>query len=231
MKELEDATGVGREAIRFYIREGMLPEPERPHRNVAYYGHEHVIRIRAIKRLQEETYLPLARIRALLENADVQALAEGRGEQIAALLPEMLGGAGGEGGFTPAEVAARSGIEHGELAEMIARGYLVPDAAGRLDGRDLDVCTAWARIRAAGFTAEDGFDLDHLERCLRSVTELAREEVRLFLAGVGARGSGEEAARRGAEGLLLGNELLAALRISAAFAALRTGEGPGPPSP
>ena len=32
MKELEARTGVGREAIRFYIREGLLPEPERPKR-------------------------------------------------------------------------------------------------------------------------------------------------------------------------------------------------------
>ena len=38
MKELERETGVGRETIRFYIREGLLPEPERPKRNVAAYG-------------------------------------------------------------------------------------------------------------------------------------------------------------------------------------------------
>ena len=36
MKDLERTTGVGREAIRFYIREGLLPEPERPSRNVAW---------------------------------------------------------------------------------------------------------------------------------------------------------------------------------------------------
>ena len=30
MKELEDRSGIGRETIRYYIREGLLPEPERP---------------------------------------------------------------------------------------------------------------------------------------------------------------------------------------------------------
>ena len=30
MRDLERATGVGRETIRFYIREGLLPEPARP---------------------------------------------------------------------------------------------------------------------------------------------------------------------------------------------------------
>ena len=32
MAELERLSGVGREAIRFYIRKGLLPEPERPSR-------------------------------------------------------------------------------------------------------------------------------------------------------------------------------------------------------
>ena len=36
MKELETRTGVGREAIRFYIREGLLPDPEKPQRMWLY---------------------------------------------------------------------------------------------------------------------------------------------------------------------------------------------------
>ena len=42
MRDLERETGVGREAIRFYLREGLLPEPTRPARNVAHYTQEHV---------------------------------------------------------------------------------------------------------------------------------------------------------------------------------------------
>ena len=52
MKELEAATGIGRETIRYYIREGLLPEPVRPKRNVATYGREHVKRLNLIRRLQ-----------------------------------------------------------------------------------------------------------------------------------------------------------------------------------
>ena len=45
MQDLERATGVGRETIRFYIREGLLPQPERPNRNVAWYDESFVERI------------------------------------------------------------------------------------------------------------------------------------------------------------------------------------------
>ena len=34
MKDLEEVTGVGRETIRFYIRQGLLPEPDRPKKMV-----------------------------------------------------------------------------------------------------------------------------------------------------------------------------------------------------
>jgi DNA-binding transcriptional MerR regulator len=63
MKDLEARTGLTRQAIHFYLREGLLPEPERPKRNVAHYSEEHVDRIKLIKRLQEEKFLPLGVIK------------------------------------------------------------------------------------------------------------------------------------------------------------------------
>ena len=55
-----------REAIRFYIREGLLPDPERPARNVAYYDPSCVERILLIKELQQKRYLPLSVIKAIV---------------------------------------------------------------------------------------------------------------------------------------------------------------------
>ena len=47
MRDLERASGVGRETIRYYIGLGLLPEPARPKPNVADYGEEHVSRLLA----------------------------------------------------------------------------------------------------------------------------------------------------------------------------------------
>ena len=67
MRELESRSGVGRETIRFYLREGLLPEPARAARNSASYSEAHVERLALIKRLQEERFLPLAVIRGLID--------------------------------------------------------------------------------------------------------------------------------------------------------------------
>ncbi len=221
MKDLEATTGVGREAIRFYIREGMLPEPERPRRNVAYYGDDHILRIRAIKRLQTEAFLPLAAIRDLMKTADVRALAEGRGPEIAALLPSMLGEAGGVEACSLDSVAAMSGLHSDEIEAMARRGIISMGTDGRLDERDAEICRLWGGLRAAGFESTDGFDLDHLQRYQDLCAWLAGMEVTMFLETLAARRGSEDAARVGAEGLLLATDLFGALHVRAALHALR----------
>ncbi|MCC5873530.1 MAG: MerR family transcriptional regulator [Gammaproteobacteria bacterium] len=221
MKDLEAATGIGREAIRFYIREGMLPEPERPGRNVAYYNDDHVLHIRAIKRLQTEAFLPLAAIRDLMKTADVRALAEGRGPEIAALLPSMLG----EGEAGPActldAAAAMSGLHADEIEAMARRGIIDIGPDGCLADRDARICRLWGELRAAGFEASDGFDLDHLQRYQEVSAWLADLEVTKFLGTLATRQGSEAAARVGAEGLLLARDLFGALHVRAALRALQ----------
>ncbi|AKH44351.1 DNA-binding transcriptional MerR regulator [Altererythrobacter atlanticus] len=69
MKELEQATGVNRETIRVYLREGLVPQPERSGRTVADYGDQHVEAILAVRRLQRENRLTLAQIKALVSGS------------------------------------------------------------------------------------------------------------------------------------------------------------------
>src|SRR4051812_21300824 len=82
MAELAAKSGVARETIHFYLREGLLPRPEKGGVTVAYYGEEHLERLRIIRRLREEKYLPIAAIRRILESPaaaaerDVDVLAD-----------------------------------------------------------------------------------------------------------------------------------------------------------
>jgi DNA-binding transcriptional MerR regulator len=66
MRDLCQATGLERQTIHFYIQEGLLPEGKKTGRNMAYYGEDHLERLRLIKKLQEERFLPLRAIRAVL---------------------------------------------------------------------------------------------------------------------------------------------------------------------
>ena len=62
MSELAERSGVSAGTIKHYLREGLLggdAEIVRTSRNMAYYPPEFVERIRLIKRLQEERFMPL----------------------------------------------------------------------------------------------------------------------------------------------------------------------------
>ena len=70
ISELAETSGVPVATVRHYLREGLLPEPVKTSRNMAYYPPEFAERIRLIKQLQEERFLPLKVIRELLDSGD-----------------------------------------------------------------------------------------------------------------------------------------------------------------
>jgi DNA-binding transcriptional MerR regulator len=70
MKDLCEATGLPRQAIHFYIQQGLLPPGRKTGRNMAWYTEEHIERLRLIKKLQHEQFLPLKAIKALFDGED-----------------------------------------------------------------------------------------------------------------------------------------------------------------
>ena len=73
ISELAEEAGVPVATVRHYLREGLLPEGEKTSRNMAYYPPELVERIKLIKQLQEERFMPLRVIGELLERDDGEA--------------------------------------------------------------------------------------------------------------------------------------------------------------
>src|SRR5205085_6823037 len=67
MGELAAQSGVSAGTIKHYLREGLLPEPIKTSRNMAYYPPDFVDRIRLIKRLQEERFMPLRHLKNVLD--------------------------------------------------------------------------------------------------------------------------------------------------------------------
>ena len=182
MKDLERATGVGREAIRFYIREGLLPEPDRPARNVAWYDESFVDRILLIKRLQEERFLPLTVIRGIVAPDEPLSASEAR-------TLRALGGALGPREETESstrtidDVAERSGIPAKEIRSMARRDAVAlhgRSGAEHLDAADAEIIELWGRMRRAGFTDELGFTPEMVSLYVEVVEWLTREEVKLF---------------------------------------------------
>lgn len=67
--ELAQLTKVSTRTIRFYVEEGLLPEPVKTNRNMAYYDPECIPKIKSIKKAQTERFMPLVVIGQLLENS------------------------------------------------------------------------------------------------------------------------------------------------------------------
>ncbi|MBX3186918.1 MAG: MerR family transcriptional regulator [Labilithrix sp.] len=93
LEELARAAGTSARTVRYYVQRGLLPAPEFRGKDTAY-GREHLVRLRAIRKMQE-AYLPLDEIAGVLGSrsiGDIERIAEGAALKVR----PKAGGSGGE---------------------------------------------------------------------------------------------------------------------------------------
>src|SRR5688572_30519798 len=143
MRDLCALTGLSRQAIHFYIQQGLVPEGTKTGRNMAYYGPEHVERLRLVRRLQEERYLPLKQIRALLDG-DASGVADSQRELLLEVRARLSAAVRGPD-VRVVDVdrhAADHGVDPDDLTRMIELG-LVQVRPGDGDTRMVASDTTW----------------------------------------------------------------------------------------
>ncbi|HXQ88847.1 MAG TPA: MerR family transcriptional regulator [Solirubrobacterales bacterium] len=172
MRELAEASGVPAPTIKHYLREGLLPEPVKTSRNMAYYPPEFVDRIKLIKRLQEERYLPLKAIKTVLEEEPdrAEAMLE-LGDQI---LDRAL--VGERSRTSAAEVRKRYGVPKEVLDRLAELEVLTPNSRG-YSPSDVTIIEAISRFRAGGYDEQIGFTVYDTLRYKAALEELVRQEV------------------------------------------------------
>ncbi len=151
MSQLAERSGVSAGTIKHYLREGLLPEPVRTSRNMAYYPPEFVERIREIKRLQEQQFLPLKVIKDLLETRDADRLSR-------------------------AEVTERYELPRKLLDKLAELGVLTPTTRG-YDTDDVKIIAAMAAFRAGGYDEALGFTAYETVRYKEALEPLVQEEI------------------------------------------------------
>lgn len=156
ISQLAETTGVPVATIKYYLREGLLPEGERTSATQARYGDEHVRRLRLVRALLGTGGLSVARARAVLEQLD------GDHETVA----EVLGVA-----QTAVTATAREGVDLAR-AEALVAGW-----GWSIDPGSVDVLAALEAavdgLDAAGFELPDGA----LDGYARSMAEIAETEI------------------------------------------------------
>ncbi len=172
MKELAEASGVSAGTIKHYLREGLLPDPVKTSRNMAYYPPEFVERIQLIKQLQEERFMPLKVIR------DVLADDPERAKAMVELEDRILESARerDEGRVSAAELRRTYDIEQEALDRLAEIGILSPNSRG-YSKLDVDVIEAIGRLRAGGYDEQIGFTVYETLRYKRVLEELVKDEV------------------------------------------------------
>jgi DNA-binding transcriptional MerR regulator len=68
IRELVKRTGVPKETIHFYIREGLLRKPRKSNVNSAEYNESYVDQIQLIKNLRDNYYLPIPEIKKIVKD-------------------------------------------------------------------------------------------------------------------------------------------------------------------
>ena len=190
MSELVEASGVPAATIKHYLREGLLPEPIKTSRNMAWYRPETVERIALIRRLQDERFMPLKAIRAVLDEDSEQAMALLEVED--SILERALSGERTRTGA--AEVRRAYGIPAEALDRLAEIGILTPNSRG-YSPEDVRIIEAISRFRAGGYDEQTGFTVYDTLRYRSALEELVREEVDVLMERLGDELSDDQARR------------------------------------
>ena len=215
MRELAAASGVSPGTVKHYLREGLLPEPVRTSRNMAYYPPEFVDRIRLIKQLQEERYMPLKLIKGVLDKDPERA------RRLVELEDRVLERALGAEGkrMSAAEVRRRYDMPRDVLDRLAELGVLSPSSRG-YSASDVGIVEAVSRFRASGYDERIGFTVYDTLLYKRALDELVKEEVHVLLDRLAGEVDADTAADLIAAGAGPLHDLIGALHAKALVAEL-----------
>jgi DNA-binding transcriptional MerR regulator len=224
MSELAERSGVSSGTIKHYLREGLLGSDDdvlRTSRNMAYYPEEFVERIRLIKRLQEERFMPLRVIREVMSE-DPQRAA--RMIELEDRILERAIEAGETGRVSRARVRETYDLPGNVLERLEELEVLTPSSRG-YDADDVAIIEAISRFRAGGYEQAIGFTVYDTLRYREALAPLVEEEVRVLLDRLAGGVDVERAVEiisSGAEPL---RELIGAMHSKLLLAALRRHRG------
>lgn len=186
MRDLCEASGLERQAIHFYIQRGLLPPGQKTGRNTARYGDEHVERLRMIRKLKEERFLPLKAIKAILDGHDGAFSPKQRGflSQVKARLGDPLRSSEAAPDFISIDAAVQAtGVEREDIEDAISQGTLAAsEDRTTISTRDVWMLELFGEMRNLGFTKERGFRVGDVAIYETAMSQLFKAEMAMVTA-------------------------------------------------
>lgn len=159
ISELIKLTAVPKQTIHHYLKSGLLPKPRKIGKNLAEYDQRHVDRIRLIKDLQEDYFLPLSVIKKILKkyqnDPESQALLKIRRDYFRPISQLLDGKVIGEDAFSK-----ETGLKLERLQQYEKWGLITPEIVDGEKKYSLDdqiIGKIIDQYRRMGLTIERGF--------------------------------------------------------------------------
>lgn len=182
MSELSKKSDVSPGAIKFYLKEGLLPRPHKTSRNMAYYDPSCIERLRLIKELQKKRFLPLQVIKSILDTSDrTPSVHEVR--TLLAIEGEIFKALENAPDFKPVsqkELLLHEKITKAELKQLQETGILQPKKNGKelfYNEDDVHFVETLSKMRESGFSRELGFDVSEAGWFKELVELLVKKEI------------------------------------------------------
>lgn len=162
IRELEQQSGVNRQTIHYYLREGLLQPPVAKFKNSAWYDLRHVNRLALIRDLRENKFLPIKAIRAIIEGDSEPAGFSPAQRRTIDSFRDTLRSRDAKRNYTIDLLLLSEEVRFtaAELDQMKELAWLVPQVnRGRemIDEHQAALLRAWASVRDAGLTPKRGF--------------------------------------------------------------------------
>ncbi len=167
ISELVKRTGVPKETIHFYIREGLLRKPRKSGVNSAEYNERYVDQIQLIRDLRDNYYLPIPEIKKVVKEFKKQSPSDQAVSQFYSrffrpadrlLTKEVIG----RETFRQATGLGRKWLDKAEEWDLITPENRNGDVVYSPD--DLAIGKLMVDMDHLGFGPKDGFDPEDLRR-------------------------------------------------------------------
>ena len=152
MAQLVEKTGVPKSTILYYIKEGLLPQPQKLKQNVCLYDPEYVERIKFLKFLQQNYGKSIAELKAAVCTHGYDF---SKGSDILIDFLEKLSGTKADSAkMNIVQLSEYTGVDQGLIMELIAKKILVPMIEGIYDEKDAQMAVIFAKLIASGWSID-----------------------------------------------------------------------------
>jgi DNA-binding transcriptional MerR regulator len=169
MKNLMEQTGESKSTILFYVKEGLLPEPEKPKPNLHLYDESCINIIKFIKYLQSQFSYSIAQIKAIFKENKFN-FSDDFSMMLRSL--QMMSGASDAKWYGDDDFLELSELTQEELDEYLKRGLLFRQEQG-FSTQELKLVEVFKRAKVLGL------DEKLFDAYVKSARELAKLEYAL----------------------------------------------------